>query len=93
MTDEVSCRRPPAGWRCTREPGHDGPCAAVAHLLPTPRAQEIAQAFHETYEALAPAHGYETREASRTAWESVPAENKSLMVAVAQSLLDAGTIA
>lgn len=24
------CSRPPKGWRCTRNPGHDGPCAAVA---------------------------------------------------------------
>lgn len=23
------CDSPPAGWRCTRQPGHDGPCAAV----------------------------------------------------------------
>lgn len=23
------CDRPPAGWRCTREPGHEDPCAAV----------------------------------------------------------------
>jgi hypothetical protein len=23
------CPRPPAGWVCTRKPGHDGPCAAV----------------------------------------------------------------
>lgn len=23
------CPRPPAGWRCTRRAGHDGPCAAV----------------------------------------------------------------
>lgn len=23
------CRVPPAGWRCTRESGHEGPCAAV----------------------------------------------------------------
>jgi hypothetical protein len=22
------CTVPPAGWYCTREPGHDGPCAA-----------------------------------------------------------------
>lgn len=22
------CTRPPAGWYCTREPGHDGPCPA-----------------------------------------------------------------
>lgn len=24
------CLKPPAGWKCTREVGHDGPCAAVA---------------------------------------------------------------
>lgn len=23
------CRRPPAGWYCTRSAGHDGPCAAI----------------------------------------------------------------
>jgi hypothetical protein len=22
------CQLPPAGWRCTRQPGHAGPCAA-----------------------------------------------------------------
>ena len=26
----TKCELPPAGWVCTREPGHDGPCAAVA---------------------------------------------------------------
>jgi hypothetical protein len=25
----VVCQVPPPGWRCTREPGHDGSCAAV----------------------------------------------------------------
>lgn len=24
-----SCTLPPPGWRCTREPGHKGPCAAL----------------------------------------------------------------
>lgn len=23
------CTVPPKGWRCTREAGHEGPCAAV----------------------------------------------------------------
>jgi hypothetical protein len=23
------CTIPPIGWKCTRDPGHDGPCAAV----------------------------------------------------------------
>ena len=27
------CRVPPAGWECTREPGHDGPCAAVPSMV------------------------------------------------------------
>lgn len=26
---KAQCDRPPAGWRCTREPGHEGPCAAM----------------------------------------------------------------
>lgn len=25
----VVCQKPPAGWRCTREAGHEGPCAAL----------------------------------------------------------------
>lgn len=25
---DADCDRPPAGWRCKRQPGHDGPCAA-----------------------------------------------------------------
>jgi hypothetical protein len=24
----ASCDRPPEGWRCSRAPGHRGPCAA-----------------------------------------------------------------
>lgn len=24
-----TCKKPPAGWKCTRQSGHDGPCAAV----------------------------------------------------------------
>jgi hypothetical protein len=55
-------------------------------------AEEIARAFHEAYETLAPAHGYETREASRKPWEDVPEQNRGLMVAVVQSLVDAGVI-
>ena len=55
-------------------------------------AEQIAQAFHEAYERLAPDFGYKTREASAKPWAEVPEQNKSLMVAVAQSLLDAGVI-
>ncbi len=55
-------------------------------------AEQIAQAFHETYERLAPDFGYETREASAKPWSEVPEQNKSLMVAVVQALLDSGVI-
>lgn len=55
-------------------------------------AEDIAQAFHESYEELAPDHGYETREASRKPWSDVPEQNKGLMVAVVQDLLDRGVI-
>jgi len=27
--EATECDLPPVGWRCTRESGHDGPCAAV----------------------------------------------------------------
>lgn len=52
------------------------------------RAERIARAFHESYERQAPDFGYETRKASRTAWEQVPAQNRGLMVAVVLDLLD-----
>lgn len=29
MVEAPACNVPPSGWRCTRAPGHDGPCAAV----------------------------------------------------------------
>jgi hypothetical protein len=36
--DQPACPLPPAGWACTREPGHEGPCAAVGpwEQLPEP---------------------------------------------------------
>ena len=55
-------------------------------------AERIARAFHETYEDLAPKHGWETQERSRKDWNEVPPENKALMLAVVQTLLDKGII-
>ena len=52
----------------------------------TPEA--LAQLFHETYERLAPTHGYETREASAKPWADVPEPNRSLMIAVGGEVLD-----
>jgi hypothetical protein len=55
-------------------------------------AEKIAAEFHEEYEALAPGFGYRTREASAKPWRDVPEQNKKLMTAVVQSLLDRGVI-
>lgn len=52
------------------------------------QAEWIAKAFHEAYEGLAPNHGYETREASAKPWEEVPDQNKGLMVAVVEKLIE-----
>ncbi len=51
-------------------------------------ATQLAQLFHETYERLAPAFGYETRKASAVPWEQVPERNKNLMIAVCSSILE-----
>lgn len=50
-------------------------------------AEQVAQQFHETYERLAPEHGYRTREASAKPWADVPDTNKQLMIAVVYELL------
>lgn len=55
-------------------------------------AEMVARRFHELYEELAPSHGYETREASRTDWSRVPPANKALMISVAYALLDQGVV-
>jgi hypothetical protein len=55
-------------------------------------AKFIARRFHEVYEELAPAHGWQTQERSAVRWEEVPIENRSLMVEVVARLLDEGAI-
>ncbi len=55
--------------------------------IDTITAEELAEAFHENYERLAPSHGYETRDDSRTEWKDVPEKNKKLMVATATAIL------
>ncbi|MBV9291583.1 MAG: hypothetical protein JO222_03970 [Frankiales bacterium] len=59
--------------------------------------EEIARAFHEAYERLAPMFGYATRVETRVPWADVPAANRELMVAVVFDLrrrhvIDAGDI-
>jgi hypothetical protein len=57
-----------------------------------PDAHDIAQSFHETYEFLAPQHGYKTREKSAVRWADVPTTNKALMVATVDALLKIGLV-
>ena len=57
----------------------------MTHTL-TP--EQLAQAFHETYERLAPSFGYHTRPESAVPWDQVPEANRQLMIAVCQELLD-----
>lgn len=52
----------------------------------------VARAFHETYERLAPQHGYETRTASAVPWQQVPANNRALMRHTVRDLTDRGVI-
>lgn len=56
-------------------------------------AEKVARAFHTEYERLAPRFAYTTRKASAVPWEDVPENNQALMMAVVQSLRDAGVIA
>lgn len=46
----TKCEVPPAGWVCSREPGHDGPCAATAVAI---GAGEVHQAATSAIEAAA----------------------------------------
>jgi Caspase domain len=55
--------------------------------MPMPDAESVARLFHETYERLAPAFGYDTREATRVPWEEVPERNKRLMIATTAEVL------
>jgi hypothetical protein len=53
---------------------------------------EIAEAFHEAYERLAPSFGYRTRESSAKPWAEVPEQNRRLMEAVVADLIERGVI-
>lgn len=57
-----------------------------------PDADRIAREFHETYEYLAPDFSYKTREASSVPWQDVPENNKNLMTAVVDNLMQRGII-
>jgi hypothetical protein len=49
--------------------------------------EQIAQAFHEEYERLAPGFGYETRRDSAVPWDKVPPANRNLMIATVAQVM------
>jgi len=53
-----------------------------------PKAEELAETFHRVYEKLAPKFGYKTRKRTRKHWDDLPENNKELMIAVAQVVLN-----
>lgn len=55
-------------------------------------ACEIAKAFHDTYERLAPTFTYKTRPESAVPWADVPQVNKQLMIATVVALIESGEI-
>ena len=56
------------------------------------QVHKIAQAFHETYERLAPEYGWVTQKESAMSWEDIPVENKLLMINVVAKLFNDGII-
>ena len=52
----------------------------LAAALSSP--ETLARKFHEAYERLAPEFNYTTRKASAVPWDSVPENNRRLMIAV-----------
>jgi multisubunit Na+/H+ antiporter MnhB subunit len=44
------CEKPPAGWLCTREAGHDGPCAAVREVEQGFELEEEGISFRRAFE-------------------------------------------
>lgn len=64
------------------QPVPDGFSGRLTPLTPI----VLAEAFHDTYERLAPAHGYETRVETRNFDASSP--NGKLMIAVCEEILE-----
>ncbi len=69
-------------------PDSEARSAATLSLRDLLTAENLARRFHETYEVLAPNYGYKTREESRKPWADIPPNNRALMIATADVLLD-----
>jgi hypothetical protein len=42
----VTCKRPPTGWKCTRDSGHSGPCAAIRETYKSQDVDALSRAIH-----------------------------------------------
>jgi hypothetical protein len=75
-------------WQLAKENLLGGlPAFTPLRRHPMPDAESVAKLFHETYERLAPAFGYETREETRLSWEQLPERNRRLMIASTAEVL------
>ena len=54
--------------------------------------EELARTFHESYERLAPSHGYSTRVDSAVPWDDVRDPNRSLMLETMDAILTVFTV-
>jgi hypothetical protein len=93
---EAPCKVPPAGWSCSRKPGHDGPCAATPDAASvTPDAGEVAEAMLDAMEPILRSRdpGFpgipwrEHRETNPEAW----ARDWPVMLAAANAALTAAS--
>lgn len=75
------CAQEPCYWVVVQD-------LKAARKLAAAEPETVARLFHENYERLAPEHGYETREASAVPWESVPEDNRALMIATVRAVWD-----
>jgi len=66
-------------------------CRPISSTPPAPpppiTVDGLARLFHETYECLAPAFKYKTRQESAVSWDCLPKNNKQLMRAVCAEVL------
>jgi hypothetical protein len=79
--DRTSCTKPPPGWRCSREDGHEGPCAAerkvsvtMGEITPEMREKRSLPAL-QIEMGLTPWEGYEASSSHRTAREEASARS------------------
>ena len=63
-----------------------GVCSVVDHGAMN--AEQVAQWFHENYEAMAPSFGWKTQDASRTSWDSLPLANRDLMIETVKAVFE-----